>query len=143
MTEKSTEVDEIRMRLHNEEAAKQAAAISRREKINAIEGLQEIYDASEAWSRYYDAFSCMMDDQDNDGVRPPVKPTANIAALSAKYPRAAAYIKAQNYGCAANYAKSSAGRKALEKIINGEDYAQAIADMETEWSAYCEAHIWD
>lgn len=137
------EVDEIRMHLQNEEAVKQAAAKSRQEKINAIEGLQEIYDASEEWSRYRDAFSCMMDNQDNDGARPPMQPTVNIEALNAKYPRAAAYIKAENYSCAANYAKSSAGRKALEKIINGEDYAQAIADMETEWSAYCEEHIWD
>ena len=137
------EVNEIRMHLQSEEAAKQAAAKSRQEKINAIDGLQEIYDARNAWSRYRKNFRRMMDDQDNDGARPPVQPTANIDALNTKYPRAAAYVKAEDYSYAANYAKSSAGRKALEKIINGEDYAQAIADMEAEWSAYCEAHIWD
>lgn len=137
------EVEEIRLHLQNEEEAKQAAANARQEKIDAIEGLREIHDAKEAWSRYHDAFNRMMEDQDNDGACPPTRPTVSVEELNAKYPRAAAYIKAENYSCAANYAKSSAGRKALEKIINGEDYAQAIADMEAEWSAYCDAHIWD
>lgn len=137
------EVEEIRLHLQNEEASKQAAANARQEKINAIEGLQEIYDAKEAWSRYRNAFERMMEDQDNDGAFPPMRPTVNVEELNTKYPRAAAYIKAENYSCAANYAKSSAGRTALEKIINGEDYVQAIADMEAEWSAYCDAHVWD
>lgn len=138
-----TEIEEIRAHLQKEKDAEEAAAKDRQEKINAIEGLQEIRDAKEAWYRYHDEFERMMDSEYNDGACPPKEPTVNIEELKSKYPRAAAYIMAENYNCAANYAKSSAGKKALEKIINGEDYAQAIAEMESEWSAYCEAHIWD
>lgn len=67
---------------------------------------------------------------------------ADLAAVDARLTGEIA-MERERRCCAANYAKSSAGRTALEKIINGEDYAQAIADMEAEWSAYCDAHIWD
>lgn len=63
--------------------------------------------------------------------------------LYATYPRAEAYLKAEQYRDAANYVKSAAGEKALEAIINGADPAESIAAMEAEWNAYCEKHIWD
>lgn len=137
------EIEEIKAQLNAEKAAKEAADKARQNKIEAIEGLKEIRAAINAQARYREELVQMMEDEDNDGIRPPKRPDPDIAALKAKYPRAAAYIKAENYSCAEHYAKADAGRAALEKIINGGDFAQAIADMEHEWSAYCRDHIWD
>ena len=64
-------------------------------------------------------------------------------ALRAKYPAAAAYLKAEGYWMSDHYAKSSAGKKAMEIIAAGGDYQKAIADMEAEWKAHCEQHLWD
>ena len=44
---------------------------------------------------------------------------------------------------AAHDVKASAGSRALEKIINGDDYASAIAEMDAAWAQYCTDHIWD
>lgn len=64
-------------------------------------------------------------------------------AIRAKYPVAAAYLKAEGYWMSNHYAKSVAGKKAMEIIAAGGDYKQAIVDMEAEWKAYCEQHLWD
>ena len=125
-----------------EAEAKQAIA-DRKAKIAAISGLKELENAISAYAEYTEEFTKMMDDESNDGVNPPVRPIDDIGALKAAYPVAAAYIKAEIWKESTNYAKSGAGEKALEKIINGEDYKQVIADMETEWKAYCGKHIWD
>lgn len=63
--------------------------------------------------------------------------------MMTKYPRAAAYLKANEYAKAANDAKAIAGKKARERIINGENYDNVIADMEDEWKSYCNKNIWD
>ena len=68
---------------------------------------------------------------------------SKIYALQAKYPRAAAYLKAREWGCAAHYVKAKAGRDAEERIINGEDHATVIAEMEKSWDAYCDGKAWD
>ena len=57
-------------------------------------------------------------------------------------------IKAAKGDCIAlidsdNIAKSEAGQKALDAIINGDDYNAAIVTMEAEWSEYCTKHLWD
>lgn len=44
---------------------------------------------------------------------------------------------------AAHYAKAGAGRRALERIINGEDHNTVIEEMEAEWSSHCREHIFD
>ena len=63
--------------------------------------------------------------------------------MYAKYPRAKAYLEASAYANAEHYVKAAAGGKALEAIINGEDYAEAIAVMEADWSKYTQGHMWD
>ncbi len=78
-----------------------------------------------------------MEDEYNDGARPPRKPSVSIAELKAIYPRAAAYIEAKEWSYASNYIKSAAGRVAVEKIINGYDYNETLANMKKEWSDYC------
>lgn len=51
--------------------------------------------------------------------------------------------KAEAYEQAENYVKSAAGRKAKERIINGEDPATVLSEMETEWAEYCARRVMD
>lgn len=132
---------EIMQYIKDEAAAKKAAAEERRRKIDAIEGLQEIRDARADLSRWHDEFNRSFRNVGGMGVRQ--KPEYDFAAMEARYPRAAAYLKAESYEYASHYAKSAAGKKALERIINGEDPNTVIADMEAEWKAHCDEHIWD
>lgn len=139
-------IAELMQRKEAEDAETEAykKAIAEREaKLYAIEGLSELMQARSQLEIYREALAAMMDDESNDGAFPPPRPTSNPAELSKQYPRAAAYLKAESYEFASNAVKSAAGKKAEERIINGEDYAAAIRDMETEWADYCTAHIWD
>ncbi len=127
--------------------AEQAAAKARAEreaKIQAIPGLAEIEHARADLDAWHDEWNASFEGPNacgGLGVRR--RPEYDFAALNQQYPRAAAYIKAQAYSYAAHPAKSSAGKIALEKIINGEDYNAAIAEMEAAWTKYCDDHIWD
>ena len=134
---------EIMALIKTETEAKERAAAEREAKIAAIDGLTEIKKAIYDHEKYHRDFERMMDDEFNDGLRPPKKPESDINELMSKYPRAAAYIKAEDYSYSPHYAKSAIGIKALEQIINGENYDKVLADMEKEWSDYCESHMWD
>ena len=123
------------------EEAERKAAEERAAKIAAIEGLAEIKAAKDDLDAWHNEFARSFADVGGLGVRR--KPEHDIAALNAKYPRAAAYLRAEAYAYASHYAKSGAGKKALERIINGDDYDAAIADMEAEWQEHCNGHIWD
>lgn len=125
--------DEDRERAHKTQAA----------KIAAIDGLRELQAAIEAVRKYNGNFRKMMEDEYNDGIFPPEKPSVNLDDLRARYPRAAAYLRAESWTFASNSAKNSAGRKALNRIIEGEDYAAAIADMEKEFDQYLDEQRWD
>jgi len=105
-----------------------------------VPGLDALRDARNQWDMYHDAFNRAID---RDDVRMPNQPTVDAKALTAQYPVAAAYLKAEAYEYASNYAKSSAGRKAKQAIANGMDYTEALAQMEDEWAAHCDAHKWD
>ena len=109
-------------------------------KIKSIIGLEEIKKASRDIEKYYSDLDYAM--ERGTGVIPS-KPTAKVSDLMEKYPRASAYIKAEAWVYASNYKKSKAGRTALKKIINGEDYEKALEVMELEWSTSVEASIWD
>ena len=118
-------------------------ARERQAKIEAIEGLKELEAANEALLNYREAFNRAIE---NDDAIFPSKPSITpegIEALRKKYPRAAAYRKAEAGSLAANYAQASAYKKALERIINGDDYEKALADADAEWKAYLDEHIWD
>ena len=116
------------------------AAEERRAKIAAIEGLKEIEDAENAWYAYHRAYSKAFD---SECVRLPKRPEVSVKELKEKYPRAAAYLYVQQFSNAANYQKSGIGSKHLERIINGEDYTKVIEDMEAEWTAAANEHLWD
>ena len=132
---------EIMNILIDEKKEKEREWREREDKINAIPGLSEIQAAKDDLERWHDEWERSFDDVGGLGVRP--KPKYDFAEMNAKYPRAAAYLKAESYSLAAHDVKASAGRKALEKIVNGEDYEEALKVMEDEWSAYCDAHAWD
>lgn len=131
-------IKEILLREADEE---QQAAEERKAKINAIPGLKEIQAAKEDLENWHYEFEDSFKDVGGMGVRP--KPQYDFEALYKKYPRASAYLKAEVYSRAANYAKAAAGKKALERIINGEECDAVLSEMESEWSAYCNEHVWD
>lgn len=106
----------------------------------AIPGLKELEAAKAEQAAYREAFSRAVDS--GDGIYP-VKPESDPAELSAQYPMAVAMLRAESYSCAANYRKASAGRKAVERILDGEDWKKAISDMETEWNAATSERMWD
>ena len=119
----------------------QRAAEEREAKINAIPGLKEIQAAKTDLQNWHYEFEDSFKDVGGMGVRP--KPQYDFEALYKKYPRAYAFLKAEAYSRAANYAKAAAGKKALERIINGEECDAVLSEMESEWSAYCNEHVWD
>ena len=118
-------------------------ATRRRAAEKNMLGLQELRDAIADGERYARQFERMMSDESNDGARPPKAAQGDVKSLKEQYPQAAAFLKAENWSCAANHAKATAGDKARDMILNGEDYVQAIANMESEWSAHCAEHIND
>ena len=113
----------------------------RQAKIDAIEGLKEIEDAVSDLAKWNREFAASFNDVGGLGVRP--KPDYDLEEMNRKYPRAAAYRKAEAYEYASHYYKATLGEQAKEKIINGEDYTAVIADMEQKWHDYTEAHIFD
>ena len=134
--------EEILKYLADKKAAEKAAAAAREAKINAIEGLKELQKAINAEESYHYEINRRFENEALSSILP-AQPKANIKELKEKYPRAAAYIKAENWKYANNYAKAAAGAKALERIINGENHEQVLADMEAEWSAHCQESMWN
>lgn len=135
-----TEVQEIKAALMAEEAEERETAERRCAFRAAIPGLAEIEAADEAFFAYRRAFARAMDS--GDGVYPK-PPKENTDELRERYPMAAAMLRAESYSRAANYHKASAGRKAVERILDGENWEKAISDMEAEWDAAVSEHMWD
>lgn len=88
-------------------------------------GLTLLKAAHQSEEAYLDAFNRMMEDEQNDGVNPPKAPALDTDELSAQYPRAALYLKADGYTLAANDKKSSAGTKAKRLLEMGGSEADA------------------
>lgn len=113
----------------------------RTEKIASITGLKTIREAREDLDRWYHEFHSLFEDEYAVGGRP--KPEYDFDKMYEQYPMARAYLKAEAYADSSHAYKRMAGKKAIERILNDEDYTQAIEDMEAEWKAYCEDHAWD
>lgn len=134
------EVQEIKAALMAEEAEERETAERRRAFRATIPGLAEIEAADEAFFAYRRAFARAMDS--GDGVYPK-PPKENTDELRERYPMAAAMLRAESYSHAANYHKASAGRKAVERILDGEDWEKAVSDMEGEWQEAVNENMWD
>ena len=109
-------------------------------KIGEIEGLFEIKDAIAEREKFLKEYNDAV--ENGTGILP-APPKTDIKALMDKYPRASAYLKAESYMKSANFMKADAGIRARDRIVNGEDYEKVISDMENEWKAFCEKHMWD
>lgn len=128
--------------LMEERKAEKSARTEREAKINAIPGLREIKAAQEDMKRWREEFNASFESEAGGSVGVRTKPKYDMAGLYAKYPRAKAYLEASDYSNADHYVKAAAGKKALEAIINGEDYEQAINTMKAEWAEYTADHMW-
>lgn len=121
--------------------AEEAARQERQAKTNSIPGLAEMQAAYDDVEKWRAEFNKSFDDIGGFGVRQ--KPQYDFKAMREQYPRAAAYLDAEEYCLSFHSAKSAAGEKALDAIINGEDYVAALERMRKEWRDYCEKNIWD
>lgn len=133
------EIQEIKAALMAEEAEERETAERRRNFRAAIPGLKELEAAKAEQAAYHEAFARAVDS--GDGIYP-AKPKSDPVELSARYPMAAAMLRAESYSCAANYRKASAGRKAVERILDGENWEKAVSNMEAEWKE-ANKHMWD
>ncbi len=134
------EMQEIKAALLAEEAEERETAERRRNFRAAIPGLKELEAAKAEQATYHEAFSRAVDSGDSIY---PAKPKSDPAELSAQYPMAAALLRAESYSRAANYHKASAGQKAVERILDGDDWEKAVSDMEAEWNEAISEHMRD
>lgn len=112
------------------------------DKVDAIEGLKEIRSAQRELEQWHQAFErSFYGPNACGGLNVPPKPQLDIAAMRKAYPRADAYLKANQYSYAEHDVKAKLGRIAEKKILNGEDYAEAIAEMEKAWGDYCDQRL--
>jgi len=116
------------------------AANERKERIDSIEGLNEIRHALDDVSSWRDEFNKSFDDVGGSGVRS--KPVYDLDALYAKYPRAKAYLDAENLSLKSNYELSAIGDKAKEMVLYG-DWTEAVNYMASERKAFAARHMWD
>lgn len=126
--------------------AEQEAAKARAErdaKIQAIPGLTEIEHARADLAAWREEWEASFDGDGGGGIGVRPKPKYDLKAMYAKYPKAVAYINARTYSRSENIAKANAGEVAVRKILSGEDYNAAIAEMEAAWAKYCMDHAWD
>lgn len=110
----------------------ETAKADRIAKIAAIEGLAELRAALDAEAQYQEDFARMMEDEGNDGARPPVATHPHPADLATAYPVAALYLRAEDYRCANHWRKVKAGYDAIELIVAG-DIGAARAALD-DWA---------
>lgn len=119
----------------------------REAKIKAIPGLEELKAARADISAWHDEFDASFDDARGAGVgglgvRP--RPKYDFQAMREKYPAAAAYLRAEHEANSANYELADIGNRALESIINDyTQYAEIMARMDDEITAFTDRHMWD
>ena len=109
---------------------------------NLKPGLGKIKKAIYEQDKWQSDFNRAMESEDGASFMRPT-PKNVIEDTKKAYPKEAAYYKAEQYSFASHYAKSSAGRKAMERILNGEDYNKVIEDMENEWHKSAEEAVWN
>lgn len=139
---KAAKPEIVSMLLEQREAGIRAEQ-ERQKKIATIPGLREIEAARADLVNWKLEFDASFDSENGGGVGVRPKPKYDMDAMYAQYPCAKAYLDAQEFAASENDAKSAAGKKALDAIINGENCEQAIAAMNSDWATHCESHLWD
>lgn len=103
-----------------------------RKMTELFPGLKEIEAARDAEENNREKFNRMMESGSSVWRAKTVSPSSN--ELRAQYPAAAAYLEAESYTMSDNVDKYSAGARAIERLMAGEDYKIAINDMRRQWS---------
>ncbi|MDR0915898.1 MAG: hypothetical protein LBN02_01765 [Oscillospiraceae bacterium] len=102
-----------------------------------IDGYAELSDAIDRNHEIRRKFDRDMDSESRSSFAS-LSGTIDTNELKAKYPRAAAYIKAENMSYKTNDAAATAGSRAMKRIIKGEDHETVISEMDAEWLSYCD-----
>ena len=124
--------------LEAQEAARVETAATLEANVPGLSEMTHLLDVSNAEAdRYQYQFEQMMDDEGNDGARPP-KPINNayreqLTAMMADHPRAALYLKARAQSSSTHWADNTgagaAGRKAMDILATGGSIEDAITAM--------------
>jgi len=134
---------EIMAYFEQEKEEKAKAKKERQEKIEAIEGLAEIKKAIQEKAEWQIRFNQSFEGEGAvGGMGVGEYPKYDIKGMLQKYPRAAAYLKAEEYEQKQNIELSIIGEKALSEVVFG-DYEKAMRDMEQELKNFREKHLWD
>lgn len=102
-------------------------------KLPEIEGLRELWDATQERIRY---LALRKEYEDGFITKLPPKPTADVAKLREQYPRAEAYIYAMIWADVTHPKKAALGKQAMERIIAGEDPFTVLDEMTIAWAAF-------
>lgn len=65
-----------------------------------------------------------------------VKCDQKIAELEKKFPRAAVYLKAQKWSWSTEPKQADLGKAAMNRILDGDDPAVVLEEMESAWAAF-------
>lgn len=107
----------------------------RRAKVAAIEGLAEIRAATAAWVNYHQA-KARFENGEIDFEDVPAYNPNELIDLKKKYPRAAAYLEAEQWIYSQDPVKVRLAARALEKIISGEDPEAVLDEMRQGLDAF-------
>lgn len=97
----------------------------RKKKVQGIEGLLDLMGAYVA--KGIEELSDLVASTDL---------TTAIAELEQKYPRAAVYLKAQRWSWSAEQKQANLGKAAMDRILDGDDPAVVLEEMESAWAAF-------
>jgi len=106
-----------------------------------VRGLEELRKAIDFDNSQRNAFRRSMNR--GDGVIRGRAYSSTYKEVAKKYPRAAAYLKAEGYYNSSNYMKSSFGKEAMNKIASGKSASAAIREMEKKWRKYTSSRAHD
>lgn len=134
--------DEILKEILDAKEQKKRAYQERQAKINAIPGLSEIKAELEKAADWRRRFNASFEAESGGGWGVGPRPQYDFEAAYKKYPQAHAYLIAEREAYKDNYELAEIGRKALEKVINGQ-WEEAMEDLKREEYEFVDRHAWD
>lgn len=114
----------------------------RQAKIKAIPGLAEIKAELEKAADWRRRFNASFETESGGGWGVGPRPQYDFEAAYKKYPQAHAYLIAEKEAYKSNFELAEIGRKALEKVINGQ-WEEAMDDLKREKDEFVDRHAWD
>lgn len=126
---------------------KEARQEELRRKTAEIPGLAEIKSEKMKYQMAMAEYHKKVNDYYEEKPPYPVYPTKpqktyDFDAAYKKYPQAHAYLKAEKMSLKDNYELGAIGKRALEKVIDG-DWKTAMEDMQKANDAFVAKHLWD